>query len=128
MAISIASKGTPEEVRGLVKRIDGMVKHELNKIAEGIDSLIPVWSPARRELHYGNRLCKKFRQPAPKQTRILDAFAEEGWPPKIYNPLTPEPNRVTRQQLADAVRGLNENPCIQFELDGTGEGILWRPR
>ncbi len=95
--------------------------------AEGPLKLKPRWDKARRELSWGEEVCKRFRQPAKNQTLILDAFEEEGWPSRIDDPLPGDSEIDTRQRLANAVRALNANPCIQFELDGTSQGILWKP-
>jgi len=95
--------------------------------AESSELDTPCWDSERRELRFHGRICKRFRQPAPNQTRVLDAFQEAGWPAKIDDPIPPQGDLDHRQRLADAVRGLNKNHGIRFELDGTGEGILWRP-
>jgi hypothetical protein len=86
---------------------------------------LPHWDPERRQLHFRRQLCKQFKQPAPNQTLILDAFQEAGWPGRIDDPIPPRRESDHRQRLADAVRGLNLNRHLRFELDGTGEGILW---
>ncbi|MBI2808657.1 MAG: hypothetical protein HYX68_27020 [Planctomycetes bacterium] len=90
----------------------------------------PRWDADRAELWFGNRLCKRFRQKAKNQRIILATFQDDDWPSRIDDPLSPDPDPETdnRQRLADAVRRLNKNPCILFELDGTSEGILWAPR
>src|SRR5262249_18025344 len=48
----------------------------------------PFWDEARRELRFGACVVKRFRQPAPSQEAVLTAFAEEGWPPHIDDPLS----------------------------------------
>lgn len=87
----------------------------------------PVWDRDRRELSFKGKVVKRFRQPAPNQQPILDAFQEEGWPPRIDDPLPVTRGGDRRQRLADAVRGLNAMDFIRFELDGTTEGVLWKP-
>jgi hypothetical protein len=73
---------------------------------------------------------KRFRQPAEQQELVLAAFEEQGWPPRIDDPL-PGGNGVNaKQRLRDAMKNLNRhqrNRRIRFEADGTGKGILWRP-
>jgi hypothetical protein len=84
--------------------------------------LHPRWDRERRELWYGERLLKRYRRPAPHQEAILSAFQEEGWPSRIDDPLKPGKRK-------DALQGLNSalaNQPLQFEGDGTGEGILWK--
>ena len=88
----------------------------------------PKWDSQTRELRYGEILCKRFRQQAGNQVTILNAFEEEGWPPRIDDPLRPKTGSDNEQRLRDAVKGLNKNKGgIKFELDGTGTGILWHP-
>jgi hypothetical protein len=86
----------------------------------------PRWDKERRELLLDGAVCKKFRQPAPNQTRILVTFEECGWPSRIDDPIPQDSNVDRRDRLADTVRGLNKG-CkgIRFELDGTTEGIIW---
>ncbi len=110
----------------LVDRLqDWLVRHfKLAPAAPPLEGLKPVWDADRRELRYNGQLCKRYRQPAPNQEAILATFQDDGWPPRIDNPIGTDP-----QQLADAVRGLNGRPHgIVFERDGTGEGVRWKPR
>jgi hypothetical protein len=88
----------------------------------------PSWDGDRRELRYGGKVAKRFRQGARNQVVILASFEELGWPPRIDDPLPGRAGAVARQRLADAVRRLNQNgDGIRFELDGSGEGIIWSP-
>ena len=47
----------------------------------------PRWDEERRELSFGPLLVKRYRQPARDQELILTAFAEEGWPPRMDDPI-----------------------------------------
>ena len=47
----------------------------------------PSWDRSRRCLFVGGLLVKRFRQRAPNQELVLDAFTEEGWPVSIDDPL-----------------------------------------
>jgi hypothetical protein len=86
----------------------------------------PLWDSVRRELSLDGKVCKKYRQPARNQERILAAFQEEDWEKRIDDPL-PGGAEDARQRLADTIRSLNKgNDLIQFELDGTSEGVLWK--
>lgn len=88
----------------------------------------PHWDPVRRILRLGERVVKHFRQPAPKQETVLDAFEEEGWPPHIDDPLPPRSGRDRRQQLRDTINSLNryqEYEALRFTGDGRGQGICW---
>jgi hypothetical protein len=95
--------------------------------ASARELLRPRWDASRRELWFGGERCKRFRQPTKTQELILSAFEKEGWPDRIDDPLPAGPDDDPRQRLSDAVRKLNNNRYLRFELDGTSEGILWRP-
>jgi hypothetical protein len=97
-------------------------------ISEESDSLLPRWDGERRELWYGQGLCKKYRQQAKHQTAILEEFEKEGWRERIIDPLGSGPENATRQRTADAIRALNDNDYLLFELAGDRKGILWKPR
>jgi hypothetical protein len=92
------------------------------------ETVKPIWDPQRRELKYGNAVVKQFRQRAKNQEKVLAAFHKRNWRARIEDPLPADPDIDTRQRLADAVRGLNCNDHIIFELDGTSRGVLWKPR
>ena len=90
----------------------------------GSEVQTPKYDSQLRELTFGKVLLKKFKQPAENQELILQAFEEEGWPDRIDNPLP----RQTQHSVT--VRDLNRNmksSAIRFELDGTGNGIIWKP-
>ena len=81
----------------------------------------PFWNPSLRELWLGNRLVKRFTKPAEFQTRILDVFQEEGWPPVIDDPLPPG-------KLHNAVAGLQARQLearIRFYRTGMKTQIRW---
>jgi hypothetical protein len=89
----------------------------------------PIWDAARRRLSLAGRVVKQFRQPAVSQERILDAFQEDGWPPRIDDPLPPNGSTQTPQdRLHDAIKALNAHQLeahIHFYRDGTGHGVGW---
>jgi hypothetical protein len=87
----------------------------------------PHWDGERRELRFNGAVCKTYRQPAPHQERILQEFEDLAWPSKIEDPLPGGCDNAS-ERLTNAIRGLNNNPAILFERDGTTEGILWRPK
>lgn len=103
-------------------------RRERNMDAFSLNDAKPRWDAQRGEFWFGGRLCKRFRQQAQNQRLVLAAFEEECWPNRIDDPLPPDPEVDHRQRLADTVRRLNDNPLIRFELDGTGEGILYAAR
>lgn len=89
----------------------------------------PTWDAELRELWFGEVLVKQFRQPAPNQETILAAFSEEGWPPRVADPLPPQPSIDAKQRLHDTITNMNRNlarPLLHFSGDGTGEGIRWQ--
>jgi hypothetical protein len=93
------------------------------------DEIVPFWDSQRRELRIGDILVKRFRQPARNQETILAVFQEDGWPPRIDNPIAGGDGQDAQDRLHASVRRLNlqSRPLIRFQSDGTGEGILWQP-
>jgi hypothetical protein len=88
----------------------------------------PRWDGERRELWYGNQLVKVFRQPAGCQEIVLAAFQEDGWPPRIDDPLPPAADIDPRERLHDTVRRLNRaqrSRLLVFQRDGTRLGVTW---
>jgi hypothetical protein len=88
---------------------------------------LPVWDADRRELRLGKLVVKRFRQPAENQELILAAFEEDGWPPRIDNPLASDGDTDAVDRLHDAVKKLNRQAkrLIRFRSDGRGTGVLW---
>ena len=89
---------------------------------------IPTWDAERRQLLYAGRLIKEFRSNSPNQESVLVAFQEEGWPPRIYDPLPPQPDLEPKERLRNTIKSLNRKQktrLIRFMGDGTGEAILW---
>jgi hypothetical protein len=101
------------------------------KLLRGHDPL-PAWDPAERKLYLGDRLLHEFKQRAPQQIRLLDAFQEQGWTPaRIDDPLPwrrggREEDR--KERLRQTIKNLNRGlppDTIRFRGDGTGEGVIW---
>ncbi|MFO0811484.1 MAG: hypothetical protein U0746_22880 [Gemmataceae bacterium] len=91
----------------------------------------PRWDAARRELWFRGRLVKRFRQAAENQTRIIDAFEQRGWPPRIDDPMPPEDGVVSEERLHETIKALNRNQKyrgLHFGGDGLGTGVLWEAR
>jgi hypothetical protein len=89
----------------------------------------PFWDEARRELRLGACVVKRFRQPAPSQEAVLAAFAEEGWPPHIDDPLPPRPGQDPKYRLHSTITNLNrghEARLLHFRADGRGQGVCWQ--
>jgi hypothetical protein len=92
---------------------------------------IPRWDAARRELRWGAKLVKRFREPALNQELILAAFEEEGWPPRLDDPLPSSGETEPKERLHDTIKRLNRhqvNRLLRFRGDGSGTGILWELR
>ena len=92
------------------------------------DSLIPSWDGERHQLRLGNLLIKEFKLNSPNQETIMMAFEEEGWPPRIDDPLPHHPELEPKRRLHDTIKSLNRNQknrLIRFMGDGTGRAIRW---
>jgi hypothetical protein len=89
---------------------------------------VPHWDSERKELRWWGQLVKRFTQPAPNQEAVLAAFEEEGWPPRIDNPLHPRLDGDLVQRLHDTIIRLNrhqERQLLRFRADGSGQGVRW---
>jgi len=97
---------------------------------EAAAASVPTWDRHRQELRVGSMVVKEFKLPSPNQETILAAFEEEGWPPRIDDPLPPNGRSgSSRRRLHDTIKSLNRHQkqrLIQFAGDGTGEGVRWR--
>jgi hypothetical protein len=95
---------------------------------EAVGEQRPVWDPARRILRVGNAVVKHFRVPAPSQEVIINAFADEGWAPRVDDPLPPDIDSEPIRRLQSAIMCLNRNQLrrlLRFRDDGTGTGVIW---
>jgi hypothetical protein len=93
--------------------------------------LRPTWDTERHELYLGPTLVKQFKVPAINQLRILDAFEEECWPPRVDDPLPGIAGTDAKRRLHDTIYSLNGKQAaalIRFLGDGTGMGIRWELR
>jgi len=88
----------------------------------------PKWDSERHEFWVENLLVKEFKLPSPNQATILMAFEEEGWPPRIDDPLPVVPSVDPKRRLNNTIKNLNRNQkhrVVRFMGDGTGEGVRW---
>jgi hypothetical protein len=87
----------------------------------------PFWDHDRHELRVDAPIVKRFRRPAKNQETILDAFQEDGWPPRIDDPLPGNAHIDRHDRLHDAVKKLNRQKphLVAFNSDGAGMGVLW---
>jgi hypothetical protein len=90
--------------------------------------LTPTWDSDRQQLRVGRVIVKEFKVPAANQEAILAAFQEEGWVPRIDDPLAPQLNQDSKRRLHDTINSLNRNQkhaLLRFLGDGKGEGVRW---
>jgi hypothetical protein len=90
--------------------------------------LAPRWDEQACQLWWGKDLIKKFRRPAINQELVLAALEEEGWPPRIDDPLPPTDNIDPKVRLHDTIKALNRHHLhriIRFVGDGRARGIQW---
>jgi len=88
----------------------------------------PQWDATRQQLRLNGTLMKEFRRPSPNQETVLAAFEEEGWPPRIDDPLPPEPHIDPKRRLQDTIKSLNRSQkkqIVRFMGDGSGQGVRW---
>jgi hypothetical protein len=86
----------------------------------------PHWDADRREFSFRDQVLKRFRSPAPNQELVLTAFEEEGWPPRIDDPLPPHADQDSKRRLRDTIATLNRGQkVIRFLADGLGQGVRW---
>lgn len=93
-----------------------------------LSKALPVWDRDRQQLRVGRIVVKEFKLPAPNQEVVLSVFEEEGWPPRIDDPLPPHEDIDPKRRLHDTITSLNRNqkrPLIQFMGDGSGRGVRW---
>ena len=91
-------------------------------------SQVPKWDCDRQELRLGPHIIKQFKVPAANQEMILAVFEEEKWPPRIDDPLPPQPPSDPKRRLHDTINSLNrkqKNPLVRFLGDGSGTGVRW---
>jgi hypothetical protein len=97
-------------------------------IAAGAAEANPVWDRDRQQLRVGKVIVKQFKVPAANQESVLAAFQEENWPPRIDDPLSPQPDQDPKRRLHDTINSLNRNqkhPLVRFLGDGSGQGVRW---
>ena len=89
---------------------------------------LPQWNRQSRELRLDQLLVKKFKWIAANHEAVLNAFQEENWPQRIFDPLQPDDGICPKRRLHDTIKCLNQRHVtrvIRFHGDGTGEGVEW---
>src|SRR5579871_2164570 len=88
----------------------------------------PRWDAKACRLWWRKHLIKEFRRPAANQELVLAALEEEGWPPRIDDPLPPSRHIDPKVRLHDTIKALNRHHLqriLHFGGDGKGRGIQW---
>jgi len=91
---------------------------------------VPYWDGTKK-LYFRGTLLHEFKQPAPHEKAILQAFQEPGWPPYVTNPLLMVDPLDRGEKAANAVKKLNEHQAPQlltFSVIDRGQKIGWRPK
>jgi hypothetical protein len=90
---------------------------------------LPRWDDQARFLYLGNdEIARYDRNPAPNQTKVLEAFQESGWPHAIDDPLH-RTEVDSKKKLRDTVAGLNRKQHrVEFSCTGNGESVRWQIR
>jgi hypothetical protein len=115
----------------MVSSMNGTLPHEGTNSFQVFRGALPtpIWDQERRELRINEVVVKSFKLPSPNQEAILTALAEENWPVRIDDPLSPQVDLDPKRRLHDTIKSLNRNQksrLIRFSGDGTGEGVLWK--
>jgi hypothetical protein len=102
---------------------------------EELPALRPRYDRQRRELSVNGVVAKRFSRPAKNQELVLAVCEEDGWPPRIDDPL-PGGCSDPIKRLHDTLDALNDlKECasrdrppyrVHFFSDGSGQGIRWR--
>jgi hypothetical protein len=112
----------------VVHREEVTLKRSMPAMTTQLEAFVPRWDRDRQELRVGSIVVKRFKVPAANQETILAAFEEEGWPPRIDDPLSPHGDLPPKRRLQAAIKSLNRNqkrPLIRFLGDGSGQGVRW---
>lgn len=130
VALTSAGVAVAQEVCGsdLVIELDKPRTSNCKIVVSDDLPVFPKWDHQRRQLRVATDIVKEFKLPSPNQETVLMAFEEEGWPPRIDDPLPPLPHLDPRRRLHDTIKALNrkqKHDLIRFMGDGSGEGIRW---
>ena len=85
----------------------------------------PAWDRHRQQLRVGGRVVIALKVPAAHQEMILAAFEDEGWPPRIDDPLPegPAAGGGRLRVAVDALNGRQKARLLHFAVDGGG--VRW---
>lgn len=101
---------------------------KIDRTDEAVSAEGPHWNSDLREYWVGEKLIKRFRWRAANQEKVLEAFAQQGWPHRIDDPLPQDEKICPKQRLHDTIKCLNRKHVsegvVRFRGDGTGRGVL----
>jgi hypothetical protein len=110
--------------RWLASCRDRCLAEILPRKSDANENVQPRWDEQGRELWYGEKRVKRYRNPARNQIDIIEAFHRAAWAKQIDDPF--KNARKLNQTISDLNAGLAPG-TIRFRGDGTGEGVIWDP-
>ena len=115
------------------QRRDALLSELATKLRAGMASnarsaAVPHWDNEARELRYRGQVVRTVKRldQAYNIVKILRAFEEAGWPPRIDDPHGRKSNDETRRRDMSSLNKRMLKPLLKFECDGTGTGFLWK--
>jgi hypothetical protein len=97
--------------------------------ANAIDALLalgdpperPAWDKERRELRFGNIICRKYDRSSTRQIPVLEKFENQSWPRSVLSPWSDL--EKSKQAIKDINKGLEKNSPIKFGVEG--DRLVW---
>jgi hypothetical protein len=91
---------------------------------------VPRWDAEVHALYWCGQAIKCFKEEAPCQEAVLDAFQAAGWADCVEVLLPRDGEADAKQRLRDAVRNLNRSvrPQLHFRQEGCGSRVRWEAR
>jgi hypothetical protein len=86
----------------------------------------PTWDRDRLELRVGMHVLRQFKIPSPHEEMILAALEEMNWPERIDDPSLSHDHPLQLEQTLDSLNRRQRPPLVDFCLDETGQGIVWK--
>ncbi len=87
---------------------------------------VPRWCAQTGTLSWRDKIIRHVRNDAVYLRYLLDAFAQQGWPEWIANPLPHQPGMSRKQRLRQTIEKLNQglsSPGIRFHA--AKGGVRW---
>jgi hypothetical protein len=105
-----------------IKRRNEALEREFEALLRAKAEIRPHWDRDRRQLWYGETLCRDFSRAAPAQFRILDAFQAAKWATRIKAPFT---EKQLRDTIGHLNKGLEPGSPLEFAPDGPSH-LTWK--